>query len=59
MARSGIRSAILDSRIWTEDNWCMADSGFTIVDDLKALNVELKVPTFLSGRNQLTKAKVK
>lgn len=59
MARSGIRSGILDSRIWTEDNSCMADSRFTIVDDLKALNVELKVPTFLSGRNQLTKAKVK
>ena len=37
----------------------MLDRGFTIADDLKALNVELNKPAFLSGRYQLTKAEVK
>ena len=55
MARSGI----LDPRFWGEGDSCMADWGFTIVDDLKALNVELNIPAFLSGRDQLMKAEVK
>ena len=33
--------------------------GFTIADDLKALNVELNIPAFISGTDQLTKAEVK
>ena len=37
----------------------MADMGFTIADDLKALNIELNIPAFLSGRDRLTKADVK
>ena len=37
----------------------MPDRGFAIADDLKALNAELNIPEFLSGRDQLTKAEVK
>ena len=54
MARSGI----LDPRFW-EGNSCMANRDFTIADDLKALNVELNIPAFLSGKDQLTKAEIK
>ena len=46
-------------RFWEEGDSCMADRGFTIADDLKALHVELNTPAFLSGRDQLTKAEVK
>ena len=55
MARSGI----LDPRFWEEGDSCMADWEFTIADDLKPLNVELNIPAFLSGRDQVTKAEVK
>ena len=37
----------------------MRDKGFTIADDLKALNVEFNIPAFMSGRDQLTNTKVK
>ena len=53
------RSGILDPRFWEEGDSCMADRGFTIADDLKPLNVDLNIPAFLSGRDQLTKAEVK
>ena len=53
----GARSGILDPRFWEGDS-CMADRGFTIANDLKALNLELNIPPFLSGRDQLTKAEV-
>ena len=33
--------------------------GFTITDDLKALNIELNIPVFLSGRYQLMRVEVK
>ena len=53
------RSGLLDPRFREEGDSCMADRGFTIADDLKALNVELNVSAFMSGRDQLTKAEVK
>ena len=53
------RIGILDPRFWEEGDSCLVDRGFTIADDLKALNVELNIPAFLSGRDQLTKAEVK
>ena len=53
------RSAISDPQSCKESDSCMADRGFTIADDLKALNIELNIPAFLSGRDQLTKADVK
>ena len=53
------RSCILDPRFYEEGDSCMADKGFTITDDLKALNIELNIPVFLSGRYQLMRAEVK
>ena len=37
----------------------MADRGFTIVEELKQLKVNLNIPVFLRGRSQLTKAEIK
>ena len=34
----------------------MADRGFTIKDQLAALNIELNIPPFLEQRQQLTAA---
>ena len=36
----------------------MADRGFTVKDMLKALNIELNLPPFMEGRQQLTAAEV-
>ena len=36
----------------------MADRGFTIKDQLAALNIELNIPPFLEQRQQLTPAEV-
>ena len=36
----------------------MVDRGFTTADQLKALNVELNIPAFLSGTDQLTQVEV-
>ena len=52
-------SSILDSRFWKEGDSCMGDSRFAIADDLKSLIIELNIPAFLSGRDQLTKAEIK
>jgi len=32
----------------------MADRGFTILDQLKAIDVDLNIPHFLDGKQQLT-----
>ena len=37
----------------------MADRGFTIVEELKQLQVKINIPDFLGGGIQLTKAEVK
>ena len=37
----------------------MEHRGFTIESDLKELNVDLNVPSFLGGRAQLTAVEVK
>ena len=37
----------------------MADRGFTIKDQLKEINVELNIPPFLDGRQQLPADEVK
>ena len=36
----------------------VVDRGFTTADQLKALNVELNIPAFLSGTDQLTQVEV-
>ena len=36
----------------------MADRGFTIQDQLNAVGVDLNIPSFLSGRPQLSASEV-
>ena len=52
------RSGILNSSLWDEGDSVMADRGFTISEDLKSLKVQLNIPSFLGGREQLTKEEV-
>ena len=42
-----VRSDILDPRFWEENDLRITDIGFTIADDLKALNIELNILAFL------------
>ena len=53
------KSGILDKELWSPGDSVMADRGFTIESDLKELKVNLNIPSFLSGRTQLTAAEVK
>ena len=53
------RSGILDEKLWCENDSIMAYRGFTITDLLKPLKVTLNIPSFLSGRDQLTEDEVK
>ena len=52
------RSGILHEKLWGENDSIMADRGFTITDLLKPLNVALNIPSFISGREQLTEEEV-
>ncbi len=52
------RSGILNSALWDEGDSLMADRGFTIADDLKPFKVNLNIPAFLGGRDQLSKEEV-
>ena len=53
------RSGILDERFWQPNDSVTADRGFTTDEELKPSNVNLNIPAFLDGRNQLTKAEIK
>lgn len=53
------RCGILKKELWDDNDSVMADRGFTIEDELKCLNVQLNIPAFLDGREQLTKGEVK
>ena len=53
------RSGILNKNLWDEDDSIMADRGLTIQNELAPLSIELNIPSFLSGRAQLTEAEVK
>ena len=53
------RSGILNEKLWKNGDSIMADRGFTIQDELKAINVSLNIPAFLDGREQLTEFEVK
>ena len=53
------KSGILEKELWSPGDSVMADRGFTIESDLKELNVDLNIPSFLGGRAQLTTAEVK
>ena len=49
-----IKSGILNPQLYDEGDAIMADRGFTIQDLLEPLGVCLIIPSFLSGRDQLT-----
>ena len=53
------KSGILEKELWSPGDSVMADRGFTIESDLKELNVDLNIPSFLGGRAQFTTAEVK
>ena len=55
----GKRSGILNKNIRDDYDSIMADRGFTIQNEVKPLNVELNIPSFLGGKTQLTEAEVK
>ena len=48
------RSGFLNNIFWTNGDSVMADRGFTIEENLKELNVNLNIPAFLEGRDQLS-----
>ena len=53
------KSSILEKELWSTGDTVMANRGFTIENDLKELNVDLNIPSFLGGGAQLTAAEVK
>ena len=53
------KSGILEKELWSPGDSFMAHRGFIIESDLKELNVDLNVPSFLDGRAQLTAVEVK
>ena len=53
------KSGILNPKFWSPGDSIMADRGFTIAELLEPLNVELNIPAFLNGREQLFNTEVK
>ena len=53
------RSGILNAQLWNDNDSVMADRGFLVSDDLAPFNVQLNIPAFLQGRDQLTTDEVK
>ncbi|XP_028411611.1 uncharacterized protein LOC114534369 [Dendronephthya gigantea] len=52
-------SGLLNKELWDKDDAIMADRGFTIEEELSKIGVQLNIPAFLDGREQLTKGEVK
>ena len=50
-----IKSGILNPQLWDKDDACMVDRGFTVTELFQPLGVEIIIPPFLGGREQLTK----
>ena len=48
-----VKSGILNPALWRPKEGLMADRGFTIRDYTDTLQIELFIPAFLKGRNQL------
>ena len=48
-----IKSGLLYPELWEKGDAIMADRGFTIDDYLKPIGVDLIIPSFLKGRQQL------
>ena len=53
------RSGLLKKELWENNDSVMADRGFKISEDLKKLGVNLNIPSFLDGREQLSESEVK
>ena len=51
-----LKSGFLAEELWDTGDAVMADRGFTISDFLEPLGVELIIPSFLGGREQLSEA---
>ena len=49
-----IRCGILNPALWEQGDGLMADRGFTIADYTKPMGIELIIPDFLKGRDQLS-----
>ena len=49
---------ILHPQLWEKGDSIMTDRGFTIQELLDSLGVELKIPAFLDGKEQLDKEDV-
>ena len=48
-----VRSGVLNPLLWNSGDGLMADRGFTIGDYTKPLGIDLIIPDFLKGRDQL------
>ena len=53
-----LRSGILNPLMWSKGDILMADRGFTICEYTDVLGVELIIPAFLKGRDQLSEAEI-
>lgn len=52
------RSGLLNKALWCAGDSIMADRGFTISEQLKPLSVNLNIPSFLAGKDQLSESEV-
>ena len=48
------RNEFLKKEIWSAGDSVMADSGFTVHDELARFGVSLNIPSFFGGRDCLT-----
>ena len=49
-----VRSDILNNKLWNAGDGLMAERGFTVKAYTDILNIDLVIPEFLKGRDQLT-----
>ena len=53
-----LRSGILNPVMWEKEDALMADRGFTIQEYTGVLKIELIIPAFLHGRDQLSGSEI-
>ena len=49
----------MKKELWSDGDSVMTGRGFTIHDELARVGVSLNIPSFLVGRDYLTKAEIK
>ena len=52
------RCGILSKELWSNNDYVMADRGFTIKKQLEPLGITLNIPYFLAGKDQLSQEEV-